>query len=230
MIEEIASRGFATVPDVVAPTLIRELIALLSSEALTHSERRGQVYGIRDLLYLEGIRALALSPPIREIVSAFLGPDARAVRGIFFDKTEGANWPVAWHQDLSLAVREKLELSGWGNWSVKNGIPHVQPPAEVLERMLTLRLHLDDCNTDNGPLKVRAGTHRLGRLSGENIRALATEIPEELCCAEAGAVLAMRPLLLHASGAAAKPRHRRVIHLEFAPADLLPSGLEWAFA
>jgi hypothetical protein len=36
----------------------------------------------------------------------------------------------------------------------------------------------------------------------------------------------MRPLLLHASSPAADPRHRRVIHLEFA-AEPLPGGLEW---
>jgi ectoine hydroxylase-related dioxygenase (phytanoyl-CoA dioxygenase family) len=96
--------------------------------------------------------------------------------------------------------------------------------------MLTLRVHLDECGEENGPLKVRPGTHLFGRLSGERIHALSAGIPEEVCCVNAGGVLAMRPLLLHASGSAAKPRHRRVIHLEFAPNDLLPSGLEWAFA
>ena len=36
----------------------------------------------------------------------------------------------------------------------------------------------------------------------------------------------MRPLLLHASSASQSPRHRRVIHLEYA-ADPLPGGLVW---
>ncbi len=36
----------------------------------------------------------------------------------------------------------------------------------------------------------------------------------------------MRPLLLHASSPATAPAHRRVVHLEFAPAPL-SGGLEW---
>jgi ectoine hydroxylase-related dioxygenase (phytanoyl-CoA dioxygenase family) len=58
---------------------------------------------------------------------------------------------------------------------------------------------------------------------------LAREIPEVICCLNAGDALVMRPLLLHASSPARKPDHRRVIHLEFAPANLLPAGLSWAF-
>jgi ectoine hydroxylase-related dioxygenase (phytanoyl-CoA dioxygenase family) len=58
---------------------------------------------------------------------------------------------------------------------------------------------------------------------------LAAEVPEEICCLDAGDALIMRPLLLHASSPARKAHHRRVIHLEFAPADLLPPGLHWAF-
>jgi hypothetical protein len=36
----------------------------------------------------------------------------------------------------------------------------------------------------------------------------------------------MRPLLLHSSVSAAEPANRRVIHIEFAAAEL-PDGVQW---
>lgn len=50
--------------------------------------------------------------------------------------------------------------------------------------------------------------------------------PERDCLAERGAILAFRPLILHASAPAATPAHRRVIHIEYAVHDL-PTPLEW---
>jgi ectoine hydroxylase-related dioxygenase (phytanoyl-CoA dioxygenase family) len=226
---ELAARGYVTARRVADSFVILRLIEMVEGFAHQRSERRGEVYGVRDLLALEEIRQLSESGPIRNLVEPVIGTEARAVRGIFFDKTPGANWPVQWHQDLSVAVAEKKDIEGWQGWSIKNGIAHAQPPAAILERMLTVRLHLDDCGLDNGPLKVRPGTHRFGRLTRERMDELAADIPEEICCLNAGDALVMRPLLLHASSPARKPDHRRVIHLEFAPADLLPPELRWAF-
>lgn len=151
----------------------------------------------------------------------------RAVRAIFFDKSPDTNWLVTWHQDLTIAVKEKREVAGFGPWSVKDGQPHVQPPAELLERMLTLRLHLDDADAENGALRVLPCSHALGKLDSARIQSLRTEIPEHLCAAKAGDVLLMRPLLLHASGKSTSTRHRRILHIEFADFDL-PEGLQWA--
>jgi hypothetical protein len=178
---------------------------------------------------MEEIRALARSNALLQIVTPIVGERARAVRGIFFDKTPGANWPVPWHQDLSVAVSERREIDGWSAWSSKNGVVHAQPPVAVLERMLTVRLHLDDCGPKNGPLKVRPGTHRAGRLARETIEVMRSETDEHYCCLRAGDGLFMRPLLLHASSPAANPSHRRVIHLEYAPDGVLPDALNWAF-
>ena len=91
------------------------------------------------------------------------------VRAILFDKTPSANWKVVWHQDLTIAVRERGVVSGFGPWSEKEGVVHVQPPIELLERMLAVRVHLDDCGADNGPVRVLPASHRVGRLSGEAI-------------------------------------------------------------
>jgi ectoine hydroxylase-related dioxygenase (phytanoyl-CoA dioxygenase family) len=81
------------------------------------------------------------------------------VRAIFFDKSSGSNWLVPWHQDLTIAVASKCEAPGFGPWSVKDGIPHVQPPDELLKQMIALRLHLDDCDASNGALRVIPGSH-----------------------------------------------------------------------
>ena len=181
---------------------------------------------MRNLFEVQAVRALGKSRAIREIVEEVLGPGARAVRGLLFDKTASANWKVAWHQDLLITVCERREMAGYGPWSVKAGVPHVQPPAKVLEKMLTLRLHLDDCGEDNGPLRVLAGSHRAGILTGEQIDAWRENNDSNTCLVPRGGVLVMHPLLLHASSAAKKPGHRRVVHLEFA-SDQLDGGLQW---
>lgn len=148
------------------------------------------------------------------------------MRAIWFNKSAEANWLVAWHQDLAIAVRERVETPGFEAWSVKEGVPHVQPPVEVLQLMLTVRIHLDDADEENGALQVIAGTHRLGRLSAEQIATLREDRREILCAATAGDALLMRPLLLHASGRSTSDRPRRVLHIEYAGAEL-PGGLAW---
>jgi ectoine hydroxylase-related dioxygenase (phytanoyl-CoA dioxygenase family) len=148
------------------------------------------------------------------------------VRAIYFDKSSEANWLVTWHQDLTLAVRNRAEVPGFGPWSMKDGILHVQPPVELLEQMLTLRLHLDDADGANGALRVLPGSHRLGRLSAKRIQEVTAQQSEVLCTASAGDALLMRPLILHASGRSRSHRHRRVLHIEYA-AFPLPAGLQW---
>ena len=155
---------------------------------------------------------------------AHLTPDSELTlcRSILFDKTPESNWKVGWHQDVTLACETRFEKEGWSNWTFKDGVPHVQPPVAVLEQMLTLRLHLDECGSDNGPLRVLPGSHRKGKLSAQEIQSLvASETPEECLCA-AGEVLLMRPLLIHSSGSATRPGRRRVVHLEFCPTRVIP--------
>jgi ectoine hydroxylase-related dioxygenase (phytanoyl-CoA dioxygenase family) len=173
---------------------------------------------------------LAASRAVRRLAEPIVGPHAIPVRGLFFDKTPEANWPVLWHQDLTIAVAERHDVQGWGPWSVKAGIVHVEAPGALLATMLTIRLHLDDCGADNGPLRVLPGSHRLGRLDRKRIEDLRREIPEVTCNAPAGAAVLMRPLILHASSPASAPSHRRVIHLEYARADALPCPLSWRYA
>ncbi len=232
MINAVETSGFATVENVVDRAAIASLIDQLDPGTQSQStlDRNGHAFAMRNLLRDHAIvRDLANSSSMRSLIDPILGPDAIAVRGILFDKTPGANWKVPWHQDLSIAVMKQIDLSGYGPWSVKAGVPHVQPPVEILQRMLTVRLHLDDCGLENGPLLVLPGSHVHGILNGEQVdrfRREGTSVPATV--ARGGAVL-MRPLLLHASHAATSPGHRRVIHIEYAGAKL-PAGLEWFIA
>jgi ectoine hydroxylase-related dioxygenase (phytanoyl-CoA dioxygenase family) len=227
--KRIVEDGYCVIAGVLDACTVTRLADCVSTADFAKSLRGDDAYGARNILSEHSISSLACSGEISSLLEELTCERCDVVRGIFFDKTPGANWPVAWHQDLTLAVAQRREVPGWINWSVKAGVNHVQPPPEILDRMVTLRLHLDDCGADNGPLRVLPGTHRMGRLTAERIKLLRSEIVEATCCAPSGSVLAMKPLLLHASSAARAPRHRRVIHLEFAPRDLLPSGLEWAF-
>jgi ectoine hydroxylase-related dioxygenase (phytanoyl-CoA dioxygenase family) len=195
----------------------------------------GAVYAIRNLFAaVPSLRDIAAHPGLRRIVEPILGPEAFLVKGMLFDKSPGANWGVFWHQDLSVPVRlpeggrraASADLPGFGPWTYKGGVPSVQPPPAVLERMLAVRIHLDPCTPENGPLRVLPGSHRHARLSDAAAQAWsARHVPVECLCA-AGAALLMRPLLLHSSPKCAAPSRRRVLHFELAAEDL-PAPLEW---
>jgi ectoine hydroxylase-related dioxygenase (phytanoyl-CoA dioxygenase family) len=225
----LESEGFAVVPDVLDRPRVDRLRTLMCQEQSLAEARRGaSVYGARNLLPLGPIRDLAAEAAVRRLVEPVIGTATIPVRALFFDKTPEANWPVLWHQDLTIAVAARYDLPDWGPWSIKGGVVHVEPPPALLAQMLTVRLHLDDCHADNGPLRVIPGSHRMGRLTREVIAAARKTHSEKTLIAEAGAAILMRPLLLHASSPATKPHHRRVIHIEFAPRTLLPPQLRWA--
>ncbi len=225
----LTHEGYAIVEDDVPNGTVAGLIGSLDSNLSDASslQRRSSVYGGRNLLRdIPLVREFAESETVRSLVEPILGTGAFAVRGLFFDKTSSANWPVNWHQDRTIAVREKRETKGFGPWTVKAGVPHVQPPIEILENMLTVRLHLDNCDETNGPLRVIAGSHRAGFLDAEAIASWTASTPAMDCLLGQGGIVLMRPLLLHSSARATRPHHRRVIHLEFA-SETLPYGLEW---
>ena len=164
---------------------------------------------------------------LSDLAVGLSGRPAKMVRILAFDKTPETNWGVPWHQDRTISVKQRVEVDGFGPWSVKAGMPHVAPPQTLLESMFSLRLHLDDCGPDNGPLKIIPGSHRLGRLSVREVLDLGARHEPMSCLAGAGDVLAMRALTVHASDPANVPAHRRVLHLDFST-TALPSPLEWA--
>ena len=169
----------------------------------------------------ETIRSLVTSRALLDILPNGLQP----VRCILFDKTPLSNWPAAWHQDLTIALKEKHDTPGYLNWSVKDGVSHVQPPIELLEKMVTVRIHLDDTPTENGALKAIEESHLKGQIPSDKIAKLTDESNSTCSCA-AGDILLMKPLILHASERSITPVHRRIIHIEYADLSTLADDLE----
>ena len=228
-LSELLQTGYAIARAVLPQYTITALQHVLQDIAVPESVRfrHSSLYAVRNLLQLSSrVREVAFSPALLNLAKAVLGDRALPVKAILFDKIPAANWKVPWHQDVTIAVKERHEVNGFGPWTDKAGIPHVQPPVSVLENMLALRLHLDDCDTDNGALKVIPGSHQDGKLTAAQIENLTSDATAVTCPTRAGDVLLMRPLIVHSSSACAKPSHRRVIHIEYAAVDL-PGGLAW---
>ena len=172
---------------------------------------------------------LLRQPIIADLVSRLLGPSARPVRAIAFDKTAGRNWSVPWHQDRTIAVDQRDEGADVRCWTIKNGVNHCEPPVGLLERMVTLRWHLDAVGPEDGCIRVLPGSHRKGRLTSADIRALLAKVPAVDASVPAGAVFVMSPLLVHSSRKRVTEGRRRVLHVELAAGDP-PAPLRWAWA
>ncbi len=180
-----------------------------------------RIYGIealRPLLAVEGI--------IGAIAADFLGRRCRAVRAILFDKTGETNWSLAWHQDRTICVQRRIDVEGYGPWTTKGGMQHVAPPFDLLARMLTLRVHLDDVPPENSPLLIAPGSHIAGRVPVEEYGEVVARCGSYACLAKAGDVWAYATPILHASEAASVADHRRVLQIDYS-ADELPGGLDW---
>ena len=220
IVSPFVSAGFELIPAAFHRGNIDALLVELESLA--------DAPGHRNLMKsFPAVAKIAASEKIQELLHHRTGQTFFPVRSIFFDKTPEANWLVPWHQDLTIAVQERVEREGYGPWSLKNGTVHVQPPLAILQGMAAVRIHLDDADETNGALRVLPGSHLLGRLDAAAIVAERARVKEIACPARAGDILLMRPLLLHASSPALRPAHRRVIHLEYASCALA-EGLEWA--
>lgn len=178
----------------------------------------------------EPIRNLATEPQLLSLACDILGDKATPFRATLFDKSRLANWLVVWHQDTALPLRQRLEAPGWGPWSVKDGVTYAHAPASVLSKVLAVRVHLDDSNAENGPLRVLPGTHVKGILSDAAIEQLVRQTPTVDCLVPQGGVLVMSPLIVHASSKSHSQIPRRVIHIEYAGSLSVDAGLELAIA
>ncbi len=225
--ETIKRLGYAVVEEVLDHADVDRLIdSFRQAPDANQVRRKRATYGVRNLLEInDAVRRIVCDERIRRLVRPVLGEAAFAARAILFDKPPGANWSLGWHQDSVISVRERIDVPGFIAWSTKAGVLQVQPPAEVLAGMLAVRVHLDDCTIDNGPLRVLPGSHRFGWLDDE-IDDWKLRVEPVTCTVRARGVVVMNPLLLHASSAATRACHRRVIHIEYACADL-PGGLQW---
>jgi ectoine hydroxylase-related dioxygenase (phytanoyl-CoA dioxygenase family) len=202
------------------------MLAVIS--ALDRSELVRRRAGVRHVLTIPEVRFLANQPALLDLAQRYVGPNAIPFRATLFDKSATANWLVSWHQDTALPIRARGEAAEWGPWSMKGGVLHAIAPASALNQLVALRVHLDDSTRGNGPLRVLPATHMGGVLDHEQIDALVDTVEAVDCVAVAGSVLAMRPLLVHASSKAQNGQARRVLHIEFSPTTSFGAGIDLA--
>lgn len=135
---------------------------------------------------------------VTAIASEVLGSPSRPVRAILFDKTSESNWALGWHQDRTIAVRERIEVPGFKHWNSKAGAIHAEPPFEIIKRMITARVHLDPVREESAPLLIAPGSHRRGRIGEAEIADAVEQCDTFACTAEAGDVWLYRTAILHA--------------------------------
>jgi ectoine hydroxylase-related dioxygenase (phytanoyl-CoA dioxygenase family) len=215
--------GFEIIEGVLSSQEAERLVSLLDSQKI--APLRGGIRRIEQLV--PAVAVLAQSSRLLAIAKLHILGQPHLVRAIYFDKSPENNWFVTWHQDRTVAVSERFEKAGWEPWSLKAGAWHVQPPIEVLESMITIRVHLDAATADNGCLKIAPGSHRLGLLASEAVLEYVDRNQVVFCETPVGGAVVMRPHALHASEKSRSNAARRVLHFEYCSFQL-PDGITWA--
>ena len=203
--------------------LEEELLNDKEQEAIRH--RAGTVYAARNVLeMIPEIISLWQCPELLSFLTTTLGDEVGLVRALYFDKPPEQTWALPWHKDLLIAVDNGTEPTpGYSKPRPRAGILHTEPPVEVLQRMVTLRIHLDEMTLENGPLEVLTGSHKTSK------QLIVDGFQRQVITSSAGSVFAMSPLLVHASGRSLPEdkTNRRVLHLEFAASRELPESVSW---
>jgi ectoine hydroxylase-related dioxygenase (phytanoyl-CoA dioxygenase family) len=224
----IDQNGFTIIDEVYTFSelcAIQEIIALADSERATF-RKSADLFAIRQFLKeIPEVRNLLFNDKLNTLITELFGSDYFVVKSIYFDKPETSNWYVAYHQDLTISVDKKVELEGFGPWTIKQNQYAVQPPIEILKNNFTIRVHLDDTDENNGALRVINESHLKEVYRPENID-WAKET-ETVCRVASGGIMIMKPLLLHSSGRTLNSKRRRVIHIEFSNQEL-PSEIKWS--
>ncbi|SDH66135.1 phytanoyl-CoA dioxygenase family protein [Mucilaginibacter sp. P25] len=220
--------GFTVIDDIYTSAEINAIINIIES-----ADRSGplfrqtdDVFAIRQFLKaVPDVSPLLLNDRLKNVISNVFGDGYFVVKSIYFDKPGSSNWFVAWHQDLTISVDRKIDIAGYGPWTAKQNQFAVQPPLYVLQDNFTVRIHLDDTNENNGALKVLPGSHLKEIYRPENIDW--QQETEVSCNVQAGSIMIMRPLLMHASSRTTNNKKRRVAHIEFSRATLADE-IDWA--
>lgn len=226
--QEMAEEGFAVIEGIYNDTEIQEILnAIANADTSGDTFRKSAgLFAIRQFLKeVPQTLPFIFTDKLKNLLSEIFGEGYFPVKSIYFDKPGESNWFVAYHQDLTISVKEKNETEGFGPWTVKQGQFAVQPPLDYLEDIFTLRIHLDETNEDNGALKVITNSHSKGiyrpeTIDWENEREVTCNVPK-------GGIMLMKPLLLHSSGRSTNDARRRVIHIEFSSREL-PENLQWS--
>ncbi len=223
---ELETAGYSLIRGILGPESCRrlrdEILEVIASQLGAIESTNGKLVGARNLLqFWDGWREIVAIPTLQRILLRIVGQKAGLVRILYFDKPPGKGWSLAIHTDKTIAVAEHQEPAApFSKPTTKAGVPHVEANQQLLDEMLTVRIHLDEMHGQNGPLIVVPGSHRETDQQSGDVQQIESG---------AGDVFLMRPLLSHGSRAADETTkdHRRVVHLEFAPSDQLPAGYRW---
>ena len=229
--KQIDSEGFSIINNVFTENEIENLISLIDNKTKNDSDnstfrKSEDLFAIRQF-HKEVPETLPFifNEKLQNIIESIFGKGFFITKSIYFDKPEKSNWFVAYHQDLTISVDQKIEIENFENWTVKQNQFAVQPQAEILENNFTIRIHIDKTTKNNGALKVINNSHSKGILRIENLDF--EKEKETICEVEKGGIMIMKPLLFHASNKTTNNERRRVIHIEFSKQQL-PNGLEWS--
>jgi len=215
------SEGFSIIEGVLTDGECDALIDHLCSDAARA--------GVRHLMGDPLVARLAYDERLASITKQIFGRPLTPYKATLFQKTGKANWLVSWHQDTALPVQTLPHLDGWGPASVKDGIKFVHAPTSALAKILALRVHLDASTENNGPLRVIPASHRKRLLDDAEFRNWTVQEPVE-CIVGKGGVIAMSPLLIHASSKCLTDEPRRVLHIEYAESLEIGEGICFATA
>lgn len=177
-----------------------------------------------------GIAELSEDDRLSNLTKQITGSHLIPYKATLFEKTGKANWLVSWHQDTALPLEKDVQGGGWGPTSVKQGITFVHSPTWALAKILALRIQLDPSTADNGPLRVIPGSHHERLLTDADFDRCFQSEPEVECLVGKGGVIAMSPLILHASSKATSDKPRRVLHIEYAESLDIAPGIRLAIA
>ena len=202
--------GFAIEHEVFSRAEVGRVKSALACDSLNRSRA-----GARHILSSRPIAELARDERLLELATRWLGARAIPFKATLFEKSPTANWLVAWHQDTALPMDTARVAPGWGPWSKKYGVSYAHAPARALEKVVALRIHLDDSDHSNGSLRVLSRTHEDGVLTDAQLLERAQRIESVDCHTLAGGVVVMRPLLIHASSKATSQKPRSVVHIEY---------------
>lgn len=225
---QIADKGFSVISNVFSTEEIEKISQVIqnidtSKETFRKSE---DLFAIRQFLKeIPNVKHLIFNENLKTIIKEVFGEKYFVVKSIYFDKPEKSNWYVAYHQDLTISVDQKVEMENFGPWTTKQNQFAVQPPLDILENIFTVRIHLDDTDENNGALKIVPKSHAKGVYRPETIDWNVET--ENICSVEKGGVMIMKPLLLHGSNRTTNGKKRRVIHIEFSDREL-PEELNWS--
>jgi ectoine hydroxylase-related dioxygenase (phytanoyl-CoA dioxygenase family) len=223
----ILNDSFTVINGVYTHAEVKSILDVIASADQNNPAFRktDDLFAIRQFLKeLPQVVPLIFNDRLKAVITTLFDQGYFVTKSIYFDKSELSNWFVAWHQDLTIVVDKKVDVEGYGPWTVKQNQFGVQPPLPILQYNFTIRIHLDNTNEANGALKVIPGSHNKGVYRPETIKW--NEETETTCNVNAGGLMIMRPLLLHASNRTTNNQKRRVVHIEFSRADL-DGGLGW---